>query len=211
MNLAFYIYKFLQERVVPVSIPHFGVFSLERKHAVVDEPTQRILPPSEIVSFEKRNEENNILAEYISNKTGKDIFVVQEEIKNEVERWNQELRLNKKLVLDELGRIEVSEDMLWNFTSKEILASMDYFGLEAINLQEIKKERVKDYAFKKSILWGFLLIAPLVALVFLAIRHQDLIFGKASFENTHRIKEQPKPIVQDSTVVDSLKIQSVKK
>lgn len=208
MNLAFYIYKFLREREMRVSVPQFGVFSLEKKHAIVDEQSSRILPPSERVSFEKIEEESNVLAEYISVQTEEEFSAVQKQIRLEVEKWNQELFFNKKLVVDGLGVIDVSGDVSWKFTSKELVSSMDYFGLEAINLQEIKEEG--DYLFKRTILWGFMVVAPLVALVFLGIRHQDLIFGKASFENTHRIKEQPKPVVKvDSLVQDSLVVDSV--
>jgi hypothetical protein len=76
--------------------------------------------------------------------------------------------------------------------------------LEEISLKEIKENKVisekkdteDDYVFNKSILWIFLFIIPVGAIVFLAINYQDKIFGKKSFDisvktSTHRIVEKP--------------------
>jgi len=60
MDLTFYIYSFLREQNTLVNIPNFGVFYLEKKHAIVDESTFQILPPSEMVSFEKKEVLENI-------------------------------------------------------------------------------------------------------------------------------------------------------
>ena len=36
MDLAFYIYSYLQEQKPRVEVPDFGIFRLEKEHAVVD-------------------------------------------------------------------------------------------------------------------------------------------------------------------------------
>lgn len=208
MNLAFFICKFLQEREVRVSVPLFGVFFLEKKHAVVDEQSLRILPPSEKVYFEKKEENSDVLAQYISNQTGESLLIIRNKIKMEVEGWNQELFSNKKLVLDGLGVIELLGGVDWSFISGEL--DTFSFGLEAINLQNIK-ENSKDYTLRKSILW-MVVVFLLSALIFLGIRYQDLIFENVSFEGIYRVKGESKLIVKtdslslDSLVVDSLDV-----
>lgn len=205
MNLAFHIYNFLREENARVGISGFGVFLLEKKHATLDVNTSKILPPREVITFEKEVGENDgALAEYIAKKTGVSVADAQQQINKEVEQWNQELFLNKKLDLDKLGTIELLGQLDMVFTQKEMDASMDYFGLEEIDLKGIQESPEKDYQLQKSILWGFLVGVPLLVLLFLGIQHRELIFGKSSFENTKRIKENPKPMVEpkkDSLII----------
>lgn len=100
----------------------------------------------------------------------------------------------------------------------------DFYGLEEIRISDInstgKPEQIvnseDDYKFKKSILWIFLIVLPVLGLLFLAYTQQELLFGKKSFDNvsvktkTHRIvKDTIKlnvhtPPVQDSIKKDSL-------
>lgn len=203
MNLAFYIYKFLQEKGKSVEVPGFGVFFMEKTHAKVDEKASKILPPREIISFERKEVENNEdLLCFISEEVGRERQEVKTLIKTEVEQWNKELLEVGRLDLPELGVIEQKEDILV-FTQKTTNNSMEYFGLEEISLVEIE-DSTKDYAFQRSILWAFLVIAPVLALVFLAVKNKDLLFGKASFENTHRIERKVKPVVKDTIKKDSV-------
>ena len=79
-------------------------------------------------------------------------------------------------------------------------------------------ESDNQYVFNNSILWIFLFILPVGAIVYLAINYQDQIFGKKSFDevtvktSTHRIPEKPKvnPIVPKDSLqtskTDSLRI-----
>ena len=116
MDLTFYIYSFLREQNTLVNIPNFGVFYLEKKHAIVDESIFQILPPSEMVSFEKKEVLENIdLIDFISQRVGESFEYVQNEVTKEVEKWNRELALNKKLILPKLGEMVLSENGEWFF------------------------------------------------------------------------------------------------
>ena len=84
--------------------------------------------------------------------------------------------------------------------------------MEAIKLNEIEGDK-KYYPLQRSILWIFLVVVPLVVLVYLGVAYQDLILGKSSFENTHRIKKKDKATIsnkdtlqKDSVVSDSINI-----
>ena len=214
MDLTFYIYSFLREQNTLVNIPNFGVFYLEKKHAIVDESTFQILPPSEMVSFEKKEVLGNIdLIDFISQRVGESFEDVQNEVTKEVEKWNRELALNKKLILPKLGEMVLSENGEWFFVPEKNESSQDYFGLEAIKLDKIKRGEIENCFLQKSILWIFLVVVPLVVLVYLSVVYQDLILGESSFENTYRIEKKDKSTIlnkdtlqQDSVVSDSMNI-----
>ena len=87
--------------------------------------------------------------------------------------------------------------------------------MEAIKLDKIKIGEVGNCFLQKSILWIFLVVVPLVVLVYLGVAYQDLILGESSFENTHRIEKKDKSTIlnkdtlqQDSVVSDSMNITS---
>lgn len=203
MDLALHTYNFLQEKGTKISVPNFGVFFIEKTHAVVDKQSSQILPPNSKINFE-RNENianDSILADFISQKTGKDISAIQTEIGRIVQEWNNQLHSNHELVLENLGIISLSQEMGYSFTPFQDNIS-EFFGLEPIALQNNTQ---KDNTLKKSILWGFLVIFPALALIYLGIQNQDLILGKKSFENTKRIKETPK---KDSIIIDSTMIKN---
>lgn len=199
MDLALYIYNFLQEKGTKLIVPHFGVFSVEKTHAVINKETNQILPPREIINFERNESANSDhLAHFIISKIGGNLANVQEQINGVVNEWNQQLLTHRELILEHLGEISVSKEIEYSFTPSQ---NFD-FGLEPIALQNNTQ---KDNTLKKSILWGFLVIFPALALIYLGIQNQDLILGKKSFENTKRIKETPK---KDSIIIDSTMIKN---
>lgn len=199
MDLALYIYNFLQEKGTKLIVPHFGVFSVEKTHAVINKETNQILPPREIINFERNESANSDqLAHFIISKIGGNLANVQEQINGVVKEWNQQLLTHRELILEHLGEISVSKEIEYSFTPSQ---NFD-FGLEPIALQNNTQ---KDNTLKKSILWGFLVIFPALALIYLGIQNQDLILGKKSFENTKRIKETPK---KDSIIIDSTMIKN---
>lgn len=199
MDLALYIYNFLQEKGTKLIVPHFGVFSVEKTHAVINKETNQILPPREFIKFERNESANSDhLAHFIISKIGGNLASIQEQINSAVKEWNQQLSTHRELILEHLGEISVSKEIEYSFTPSQ---NFD-FGLEPIALQNNTQ---KDNTLKKSILWGFLVIFPALALIYLGIQNQDLILGKKSFENTKRIKETPK---KDSIIIDSTMIKN---
>lgn len=219
MNLEQYLFGSLQEKG-RVELPNFGVFSLQKKSAILNEEDATLLPPTYEIFFEINDSIlNSDFAKYISEKSGENLFIVQSELKDQIQSWKQELAVNKKFLVEELGEFSEENGSLKLLNKSNFVYNSNFFGLEEINLKEIKENKVTadkkdsedDYVFNKSILWIFLFIIPVGAIVFLAINYQDKIFGKKSFDisvetSTHRIVEKP-VLKKDTVKADSAKIQ----
>ena len=219
MNLGQYLFGYLQEKG-SAELPGFGIFSIQKKSATLDEAEAKLLPPSFEVTFVKNSEVfNSDFSKYVAEKTGENLFIVQTEIKETVQSWNQQLQDKKTVSVEAIGDFFEENGEIKLISKNQITENPAFFGLEEISLKEIKENKVisekkdteDDYVFNKSILWIFLFIIPVGAIVFLAINYQDKIFGKKSFDisvktSTHRIVE--KPILKKDTVkADSAKIQ----
>lgn len=226
MNLGQYLFSYLQEKG-RVELPYFGVFSLQKKSAILNEEDATILPPTYEVFFEKNeNIINSDFSKYISEKSEENLFIVQSELKDQIQYWKQELAENKKFSVEELGEFSEENGSLKLLNKSNFVHNSNFFGLEEINLKEIKEKKAiaekkdseDDYVFSKSILWIFLFIIPIGGILFLALTYQDKIFGKKSFDmsvktSTHRIEEKPlikkdsaKKYSTKSLKKDSLKI-----
>ena len=219
MNLGQYLFGYLQEKG-SADLPGFGIFSIQKKSATLDEAEAKLLPPSFEVTFVKNSEVfNSDFSKYIAEKTGENLFIVQTEIKETVQSWNQQLQDKKTVSVDAIGDFFEENGEIKLISKNQITENPTFFGLEEISLKEIKENKVisekkdteDDYVFNKSILWIFLFIIPVGAIVFLAINYQDKIFGKKSFDisvktSTHRIVEKP-VLKKDTVKADSAKIQ----
>lgn len=219
MNLGQYLFGYLQEKG-SAELPGFGIFSIQKKSATLDEAEAKLLPPSFEVTFVKNSEVfNSDFSKYIAEKTGENLFIVQTEIKETIQSWNQQLQDKKTVSVDAIGDFFEENGEIKLISKNQITENPTFFGLEEISLKEIKENKVisekkdteDDYVFNKSILWIFLFIIPVGAIVFLAINYQDKIFGKKSFDisvktSTHRIVEKP-VLKKDTVKADSAKIQ----
>ncbi len=219
MNLGQYLFGYLQEKG-SADLPGFGIFSIQKKSATLDEAEAKLLPPSFEVTFVKNSEVfNSDFSKYIAEKTGENLFIVQTEIKETIQSWNQQLQDKKTVSVDAIGDFFEENGEIKLISKNQITENPTFFGLEEISLKEIKENKVisekkdteDDYVFNKSILWIFLFIIPVGAIVFLAINYQDKIFGKKSFDisvetSTHRIVEKP-VLKKDTVKADSAKIQ----
>lgn len=219
MNLGQYLFGYLQEKG-SAELPGFGIFSIQKKSATLDEAEAKLLPPSFEVTFVKNSEVfNSDFSKYIAEKTGENLFIVQTEIKETIQSWNQQLQDKKPVSVDTIGDFFEENGEIKLISKNQITENPTFFGLEEISLKEIKENKVisekkdteDDYVFNKSILWIFLFIIPVGAIVFLAINYQDKIFGKKSFDisvetSTHRIVEKP-VLKKDTVKADSAKIQ----
>lgn len=226
MNLGLHLYNYLQEKG-SAELPGFGVFTLKKKSATLDEQSSKILPPTYEISFvENKNVFNADFSKYIVEKTGENLFVVQSLIKEEVTSWIETLSAEQKITIDEIGEFSLEENVIKLLDQKKYTNTPKFFGLEEISLEQIQNsensenlpESDNQYVFNNSILWIFLFILPVGAIIYLAINYQDQIFGKKSFDevtvktSTHRIPEKPKvnPIVPKDSLqtskTDSLRI-----
>lgn len=217
MNLGLHIFNYLQENEM-AELPGFGVFTLTKKSATLDEVAAKLLPPTQEITFtENRNLFNSSLSKSIAEKSGENLFLVQTQIKEEVENWLQELSENKTLNIENLGKFNLNEGEIVLQDEKDITRNPNFFGLEEIKLEEIKtpksdlvsaEDTDNQYVFNYSILWIFLFILPVGAILFFALNNSDKIFGKKSFDmsvktSTHRIEN--KPVIDSSKVkTDSL-------
>ena len=81
MNLGQYLFGYLQEKG-SAELPGFGIFSIQKKSATLDEAEAKLLPPSFDVTFQRNTEIfNSDFSKYIAEKTGENLFIVQTEIK----------------------------------------------------------------------------------------------------------------------------------
>lgn len=217
MNLGLYIFNYLQENE-KAELPGFGIFTLTKKSATLDEVAAKLLPPTQEIAFtENKSIFSSSLSKFIADKTGENLFLVQTQIKDEVENWLKELSLNKTLNIENLGNFNVKEEKILLQNEKDFTKNPQFFGLEEIKLEEIntsKSDSVtsedsdNQFVFNYSILWIFLFILPIGALLYLALTYPDKIFGKKSFDisvktSTHRIEK--KAVIDSSKVkIDSL-------
>ena len=137
MDLAFYIYSYLQEQKPIVEVPDFGIFRLVKEHAVVDAESSKILPPSEHIYFEDNTAVfDSSLAHYIAEKTGENLFIIQSQMREVVREWIKLIMLQKKLKLKYIGELSLKEiDIVREETKNP--QPMDFFGLEEVNLSTI--------------------------------------------------------------------------
>ena len=232
MDLAFYIYSYLQEQKPRVEVPDFGIFRLEKEHAVVDAESSKILPPSEHIYFEDNTAVfDSSLAHYIAEKTGENLFIIQSEIRDTVREWIRLLMLQKKLNLKYLGELSLKEiDIIREET--KIPQSMEFFGLEEVNLSEIspastikeeptqkqestKAEPQKQEKSNNGIWWVLLFIVLAVAgLVFLYYNYgesdksTDDSAKQDSIQSVQtEIPQAVSPSTADSITIDSLQLE----
>ncbi len=218
MNLGLHIFNLLQEKG-KVELPGFGVFTLQKKSAQLDPETSTLLPPAQEIHFQSSKLVlGSDLSIYIAEKTGGNLFDIQSQIKEEVLNWHKELAENKNMQVNELGEFLEKNGEISLISKKDFTQNPNYFGLEEISLKEIKlqkfpiledEETDNQYVFSHSVLWSFLLIIPVGAILYLALNYQDQLFGKKSFgltvkTSTHRIEKTP--IKKDSLKKDSVKI-----
>lgn len=231
MDLAFYIYSYLQEQKPIVEVPDFGIFRLVKEHAVVDAESSKILPPSEHIYFEDNTAVfDSSLAHYIAEKTGENLFIIQSQMREVVREWIKLIMLQKKLKLKYIGELSLKEiDIVREETKNP--QPMDFFGLEEVNLSTIspaapkeepaqKQEPVKTATQKQKKsnngIWWILLfiVAAIGALIFLYYNYGKT--GESADNNTKQDSIQPaqteipqavSPSTADSITIDSLQLE----
>lgn len=221
MNLGLHIFNYLQKNG-SVELPGFGVFTIQKKSAHIDESSSVLLPPVQEIKFQKNQLVfNSELSKYIAEKTGENLFVIQTQVKEEVLNWQEELQKNNSMSIDELGEFVIENQEINLISKNDFTKNPSYFGLEKIDLKEIENPKITNaevedtdnqYVFSKSLLWTFLFIIPVGGVIYLALNYKDKIFGKKSFDisaktSTHRIEKDSTN--KDSSAKDSLKINSV--
>lgn len=209
MNFEYHLYQYLLKHQ-KAEVPDFGVFELTKESAKIDAENSIITPPKEVVTFQYQPSVfDNHLAKYIAEVTNSNLFIVQMNLKNEVATWFQKLQSENNLYLENIGHFQLDDQ---NKVVKITDNDDDVFGLESINLQNLKKSFPKknidseNYSFNKNVIWTFLSIIILGTISLFLFGNQELIFGKSSQIPTKKIvrKEEPKKVLT-TPKTDSIK------
>ncbi|MDR2237613.1 MAG: hypothetical protein LBE92_15940 [Chryseobacterium sp.] len=227
MNISAYILEYLKQ-FGTVTVPGFGVFSLKNSKAIINSENGSILPPaSEIVFSVDYEVASDELAAFIAAQKQMSLEASRSDLKIQTDFWKKKLQADQHLEIQNLGTI-MTEEGDTHFKGKRIESGHpDFYGLEEIRISDINngekispaENREKDYKLKKSILWTFLFVIPVLGILYYAFTQRELLFGKKSFNDvsvqtaTHRIVpkdtakvpvQTPVPAVSDSLKKDSL-------
>ncbi|SIT17210.1 hypothetical protein SAMN05421786_107147 [Chryseobacterium ureilyticum] len=226
MNISAYILEYLKQ-FGTVTVPGFGVFSLKNSKAIINSENGSILPPASQIEFTIDYEvQAEDLTAFIAREKQMSLDASRSDLKIQTDFWKKKLQAEQVLEIQNLGTIFIEEGNT-HFKGKRVESGRpDFYGLEEIRFSDINNgEKVntsenseKDYKFKKTILWIFLLIIPILGIAYFAFTQQELLFGKKSFNkvsvqtSTHRIVKDtvkvtvhtPGTVVSDSLKKDSL-------
>lgn len=206
MKIAAHILDFLK-KYGTAEIPGFGTFYSENSPAEIDPESKIILPPSKQIGYRPDYETaDEKIIHYISEKENVSSEEVSKELKKTVDYWKKSISEKEILDVSGLGIFSNNGDSI-HFKGQRIAAeSPDFYGLEQINLSEIKKTPApgqKEYSFIKSPVWMVLLLIFAAVLGYLAYTNQEKLFGK----NIKDFSSQRKPVPvmkKDSLQKDSV-------
>ncbi|UTX47044.1 hypothetical protein [Chryseobacterium sp. MA9] len=226
MNISAYILEYLKQ-FGTATVPGFGVFSLKNSKAIINSENGSILPPASQIEFTIDYEvQAEDLTAFIAGQKQMSLEASRSDLKIQTDFWKKKLQAEQVLEIQNLGTVFIEEGHT-HFKGKRIESGRpDFYGLEEIRFSDINNgekvspsvNREKDFKFRKTILWVFLLIIPVLGILYLAFTQQELLFGKKSFNkvsvqtSTHRIVKDttkvmvhtPKTSVSDSLKKDSL-------
>jgi hypothetical protein len=230
MNISAYILEYLKQ-FGTVTVPDFGVFSLENSKAIINSENGSILPPaSKIVYTPDYRVKSDDLAAFIAGHKQMTLEASGTDLQIQTDFWKKKLQADQMLEIQGLGTIFI-EDGETHFRGNRLQSDHpDFYGLEEIKFSDINnkesktavvKNSEKDYRFNKSILWIFLIIIPVLGILYVAYTQQELLFGKKSFDSTnvsvqtktHRIEDTVKVVrpITPPIATDSLKKDTVMK
>lgn len=229
MNTSAYILEYLKQ-FGTVTVPGFGIFSLENSKAIINSENGSILPPASTIVYKPDYElKSDDLAAFIGSQKQMSLEASATDLQIQTDFWKKKLQAEQALEIQGLGKIFLEEGKT-HFKGNRLQSDHpDFYGLEEIKISDINDKTLKtavpvntekDYRFNKSILWAFLVIIPVVGILYVAYAQQELLFGKKSFDKTnisvqtktHRITEDTVKVqVHAPVVADSLKKDSVQK
>lgn len=216
MNISADILAFLK-LFGKASVPGFGQFTIEKTGAQFNDQTKTLLPPSQLIIFNKNENQNDEgLIQFLAKRNQVTPDRIEKLLKDQVDSWNSTLYSGQPLLIDGLGEFDQQD---FKFSGYRIESeNSDFFGLEEINITDVQKSSKyktpkgnipKDTNKTVSVLlWIFLLVIPVLGLLYFGYTQQELIFGKKSFDDlavknsTHRIDTKEK--------IDTLKVEPKK-
>lgn len=233
MNTSAYILEYLKQ-FGSVTVPGFGVFSLEKSKAVINSENGSILPPASTIVYRPDYEaQSDELATFIGSHKQMSLEASRTDLQIQTDFWKKRLQSEHQLEIQGLGTVYAEEGKTVFKGNRLQSDHPDFYGLEEIRLSDIGSKDMtavapsngeRDYRFNKSILWAFLIIIPVAGILAVAYFQQDLLFGKKSFDkvpvsvqtSTHRIEKDTvkvraytPPATADSLKKDSAALQAV--
>lgn len=217
MKISALILAYLKEKG-QVRITGFGDFYLENAAAVLSSGNKILLPPAKKITWSPDYHTVGVdFEKYVAHVRNSTRQEASDEIKAQITYWKNKLNEAENFEVENLGAFKFSMDQV-QFEGSRIQHEMsDFYGLEEINLTELKKRRGRNaesggsYRFRKVLLWTLLLGIPAVALAYFGITQPENVFGKKSFDLADlKISSGEKttpPVTADSThmnVKDSL-------
>lgn len=214
MNISAYILEYLKQ-FGTVTVPGFGVFSLENSKAIINSENGSILPPASQIAFSPDFEiQSDELINFIADQKQMSFDASKTDLKIQTDFWKKKLQAEQTLEIQTLGTIFI-EDGQTHFKGQRIESGHpDFYGLEEIKFSDIKtkdksvvsEKPGKEYKFSKSLLWIFLIVIPILGIIYLAFTNQELLFGKESFKqekDSIKINATVSVYVKDTVKVDS--------
>ncbi|WP_226063394.1 HU domain-containing protein [Kaistella polysaccharea] len=183
MNFSHLLLEFLKKKG-SVSVAGFGTFYLHTINATFDEDGKNILPPGNEIAFDSSKSENHdeflcFLAD--QKNIGKE--EAEKEIAKQVTYWNSALEKNHKVEVENLGSFYLEDSKLIFSGNRLENLSPAFFGLEEINISEIKKgsrTRRKPYTFVRILAWLLPLGLLASGLTYVGLARPEIVFGKKS-------------------------------
>lgn len=222
MNFSFLLLAFLKKKG-SVSLANFGTFYLKNTNATLDKTGTNILPPGKEVMFNTNTEGNDKdFVEFLAIQNSSSSLEAEIEITKQINYWNITLERNSEVTIENLGTIFLDDHQVFFTANQTENISADSYGLEEINISEIKKnpkEFKNSYPFIKSIYRVIPLVIGVLALTYFGITQPEKIFGKKSFDKnlpekpTDKIGKTPTKVVSaqlKNSNVDSLRNDSIK-
>lgn len=224
MSTASYIAEYLKQHH-RVAVPWLGKFYLKNSQAKFDEKAESILPPSKEIEFNVNYEiQDDELCQFLAQEKAIPLADAEKEIENFTNYLKNKLSENQEVDVRDLGKFIPTENKIQFIGNRIESDAPDFYGLEEINLTNLNSGTVgaapqEEYKFQTSVLWIFLLVLPVLGLIFLGFTQRERLFGKKSFDDlsvktsTHRIQPDSAKIKkeQEKIRLDSLRRDSIVK
>ena len=206
MNYVLFLLEFLKKQGT-ISLPGFGTFYLHTINAVLDKNGENILPPGTEVAFKADvTGKADDFAEFLAKRKKIPIIDAEIEIIKQINGWNAALHKNQQVPIENLGTLSLEDGKIIFSGNRTENLSPAFYGLEEINIAEIKTSPTKNsntYQFSKSFFWIIPLLVGVLGLTYVGITQPEMIFGQKSFQN-ETPKKEVIPVKIDSLKTDSL-------
>lgn len=207
MNISSYISLLLKEKN-HISVQGFGIFSIKKIPASINNQDNSILPPGKQITFVFNPEaKDDGLFMHMSETEKISLFSAELEVKKLINQWQKKLSSGESFYIDKLGEFRKNNEKPKFYGDRIDELSPDFYGLEKIKMAEINnigtisrnteqepEDIVENYKFNMSVLWIFLFIIPVLGIFYFTFTKREIIFGEKSFEKTPLKKAATKKV-----------------